>query len=57
MTWLRHRHRAAMAMEAAPTTGRQRGRLFSWVKTGTKAKVEGSMAAKRRGGNGGGGLS
>lgn len=57
MTWLRHRRRAAMAMEAAPTTGRQRGRLFSWVKTGTKAKVEGSMAAKRRGGNGGGGLS
>lgn len=40
MTWLRHRRRAPMAMEAAPTVGRQLARLFSWVKAGTKTKTE-----------------
>lgn len=38
--------------EAAPTAGRRLWTLLSWAKTGTKAEVEDSMAAERRGGGG-----
>lgn len=30
--------------------------MLSWVKAGTKVRAEDSMAAERRGGDGGGGL-
>lgn len=51
MTWLQHRLWAGVAMKKAePTAGRRLWRLLSWAKTGTKAKVEDSMATERRGG-------
>lgn len=37
---------------AAPAAGTRLWRMLSWMKTGTKAKVEDSMAAERRGGGG-----
>lgn len=42
-----------MAMnEAAPTAEQRLWRLLSWPKTGTKVKVEDSMALERRGSGG-----